>query len=57
MKNIPELNLGLISVSRGCFPAALSERRRHAVAEAYGPGLYECPVCVETCLLYTSRCV
>lgn len=48
MKNIPELKLGLISVSRGCFPIALSERRRHAVAQTYGTGLYECPVCVVT---------
>lgn len=48
MTNIPELKLGIISVSRSCFPIALSERRRHAVAQIYGAGLYECPVCVET---------
>lgn len=48
MNNIPRIKMGLISVSRGCFPISLSERRRRAVAEAYGPGLYECPVCVET---------
>ncbi len=26
--NIPEVKLGVIAVSRSCFPAALSERRR-----------------------------
>ena len=33
-------------MSRGCFPMALSERRR-AIKAAYGEGLYECPVTVE----------
>lgn len=47
MKNIPEVKLGLISVSRSCFPIALSERRRSAVAREYGADLYECPVTVE----------
>lgn len=28
MTNIPEIKLGLIAVSRDCFPVALSERRR-----------------------------
>ena len=44
MTNIPELKLGIISVSRSCFPIALSERRRHAIAQVYGAGLYECPM-------------
>jgi L-fucose isomerase-like protein len=34
MKNIPEVKLGLIAVSRDCFPLELSERRRAAVASA-----------------------
>jgi len=46
MTNIPIVKLGLISVSRDCFPIQLSERRRKAVAEAYGD-MYECPVTVE----------
>ncbi len=46
-RNIPEVKLGLIAVSRDCFPIALSESRRAAVAHAYGEGLYECPVTVE----------
>ena len=48
MKNIPEVKLGLIAVSRDCFPIALSEKRRAAIATAYkGGDLYECPVTVE----------
>jgi len=48
IENIPEVKLGLIAVSRGCFPASLSERRRAAVAEACGGGLYACPITVTT---------
>lgn len=50
MNNLPELKLGLISVSRSCFPAALSIRRRHAVAAACaaaGLAVYESDVTVE----------
>lgn len=48
MKNIPEVKIGIIAVSRSCFPVVLAERRRDAVARAYGPELYVCPICVET---------
>lgn len=48
MNNIPHIKMGIISVSRGCFPITLSERRRAAICAAYGSELYECPVCVET---------
>lgn len=34
MQNIPEIKLGVIAVSRDCFPAELSERRRKAVVAA-----------------------
>ena len=47
MKNIPDVKLGLIAVSRDCFPIALSERRRAAIKAAYPGELYECPVTVE----------
>ena len=47
MQNIPEVKLGLVAVSRDCFPIALSESRRAAIVRAYGEGLYECPVTVE----------
>lgn len=46
--NIPNVKIGIIAVSRGCFPVSLSERRRGAVVKAYGSDLYECPVAVET---------
>lgn len=47
MNNIPKIKLGIIAVSRGCFPITLSERRRSAVVAAYGGEIYECPICVE----------
>jgi L-fucose isomerase-like protein len=34
MTNIPEVKLGIIAVSRDCFPMSLSENRRKAVAAA-----------------------
>lgn len=45
--NIPEVKLGIVAVSRDCFPKSLSENRRKAVAEAYPDELYECPTIVE----------
>ena len=47
MKNIPDVKLGIIAVSRDCFPVALSEMRRAAIKRAYGDELYECMVTVE----------
>jgi len=46
MTNIPVVKLGIISVSRDCFPIALSAARREAVAAAHGE-IYECKVTVE----------
>ncbi|HWQ58325.1 MAG TPA: fucose isomerase [Clostridia bacterium] len=45
--NIPQVQLGVIAVSRSCFPRSLSERRRRALCAAHG-GAYECPVVVES---------
>ena len=45
--NIPEVKLGIIAVSRDCFPIALSTQRRKNIVAAYGEGLYECPITVE----------
>ncbi|MBQ0070994.1 MAG: fucose isomerase [Spirochaetales bacterium] len=47
MKNIPEVKLGIIAVSRDCFPIQLSTARREAIVKAYGEGLYNCPITVE----------
>ena len=50
MNNMPKEKIGLVAVSRDCFPMTLSENRRKAVVKAfqekYGD-IYECPVCVE----------
>ena len=47
MQNIPEVKLGIIAVSRDCFPIGLSIARREAIMKAYKGDLYECPVTVE----------
>ena len=47
MKNIPEVKLGIIAVSRDCFIISLSESRRSAIKAAYKGDLYECPVTIE----------
>ncbi len=47
MQNIPDVKLGIIAVSRDCFPITLSANRRDAIAAAYGEGLYCCKVTVE----------
>ena len=47
MQNIPEVKLGIIAVSRDCFPISLSIARRQAIVKACEGGLYECPVTVE----------
>ena len=36
MQNIPVVKLGLVAVSRDCFPIALSTRRRQAIAAKCG---------------------
>ena len=36
IQNIPEVKLGIVAVSRDCFPIALSEKRRAAIVAAYG---------------------
>ena len=48
MSNMPEIKLGIVAVSRDCFPKELSENRRKAVAAAYKGELYECPTVVES---------
>ncbi len=50
MMNIPKVKLGIVAVSRDCFPMTLSERRRKAIVESYQAkygDIYECPVCIE----------
>ena len=47
LENIPNVKLGIIAVSRDCFPIALSEKRRAAIVKEYGNDVYECKVTVE----------
>ena len=51
MNNIPEIRLGIVAVSRDCFPESLSVNRRKALVAAYEKkygkaNIYECPVCI-----------
>ena len=47
MKNIPEVKLGIVAVSRDCFPIGLSIKRREAIVSAYKGDIYECKTTVE----------
>ena len=50
MINMPVAKIGVVAVSRDCFPMSLSEERRKAVVKAYTDKygeIYECSVCVE----------
>lgn len=50
MNNIPLIKLGIVAVSRDCFPIELSTERRNRVAEAFkakGFFLYNCPTTIE----------
>ncbi|MBU3191947.1 L-fucose/L-arabinose isomerase family protein [Clostridium bowmanii] len=50
MKNLPQLKLGIVAVSRDCFPMDLSESRRKAVVENFkksNVGIFECLTTVE----------
>ena len=45
--NIPEVKLGIIAVSRDCFPIALSTQRRENIVKAYKGELFNCQTTVE----------
>lgn len=50
MNNMPKIKIGIVAVSRDCFPMSLSENRRRAVVKEYTQKygeIYECPTCVE----------
>ena len=49
--NMPKVKIGIVAVSRDCFPESLSVNRRKALVEAYtkkydAEDIYECPVCI-----------
>ncbi len=51
MNNMPKLKIGVVAVSRDCFPESLSVTRREALMKAYidkygHSEIYECPICI-----------
>ena len=51
MNNKPSIKIGIVAVSRDCFPESLSVNRRKALVEAYknkynADEIYECPICI-----------
>lgn len=50
-QNLPKVKIGIVAVSRDCFPESLSVSRREALIKAYkakydAENIYECPVCI-----------
>ena len=50
-KNMPNIKIGVVAVSRDCFPESLSVNRRKALIDAYTAKygeehIYECPICI-----------
>ncbi len=50
-ENLPKVKVGIVAVSRDCFPESLSVDRRKALVKAYEDkygkdDIYECPVCI-----------
>ena len=51
MNNIPAIKVGVVAVSRDCFPESLSVNRRKAVMDCVKAkypedDVYECPICI-----------
>ncbi|MFG6393478.1 MAG: L-fucose/L-arabinose isomerase family protein [Lachnospiraceae bacterium] len=51
MNNLPKMKIGIVAVSRDCFPETLSVTRRENLVKAYtdkygAEDIYECPVCI-----------
>jgi len=51
MNNTPKVKIGIVAVSRDCFPESLSVTRREALVAAYKAKydeseIYECPICI-----------
>ena len=50
-ENLPKVKIGIVAVSRDCFPESLSVNRRKALIKAYEDkygkdDIYECPICI-----------
>ena len=51
MNNVPKIKVGIVAVSRDCFPESLAVNRRKAVIAKYvekfdKADIYECPICI-----------
>ena len=51
MNNAPVMKIGIVGVSRDCFPASLTKTRREALVKAYAAkydaaDIYECPITI-----------
>ncbi len=51
MKNVPIIKIGIVAVSRDCFPESLAVNRRKALIAKYvekfgAADIYECPICI-----------
>ena len=51
MNNTPQIKIGIVGVSRDCFPASLTKTRREALVKAYAAKydaseIYECPITI-----------
>ena len=51
MENMPKIKIGIVAVSRDCFPESLSVNRRKVLIDAYkakydASEIYECPICI-----------
>lgn len=60
MNNIPKVKIGLVAVSRNCFPEDLAVKRRKELAHKYidkygADDLFECPVCIVESELHMTR--
>ena len=49
MKNLPKVKIGIVAVSRDCFPESLSVNRRKALMEACQVGCIGCKLCEKNC--------
>lgn len=47
MNNIPNVNLGIVAVSRSCFPMSLSLKRRDALIDAYDGDIIKIDTIIE----------
>lgn len=60
MNNVPKVKVGIVAVSRDCFPESLSVNRRKALIKAYtekygSDDIYECPVCIVESELHMQK--